>query len=162
MILINHTYKIPFCEQRRMGIVVLLKGISFFILGKILFYFVDIEATWINTYLYIFVVMFVVYKFLRIHYFCFLFGENTLTIYCGIMGKMVDRVPYKRINNIEIKKGKRCISVLKIHVKKDHEEIGLLDSVSFILGCTQKKRMYELYMVDSHAESARTYLEERI
>ncbi|GEM_PF-3949292 len=162
MILINHIYNIPFCEKRRAGIIVLFKATIFFLVIKIPLVLLEIDSFFLNVCLYGIVILFVIYKFLRIHFFCFSFGEETLTIHCGITGKIRDRVPYKRIEKIHIKKRKECISVLQVHVRKDHEEIGLIDSVSFILGCAQKKRMYELYMIDSHAMSAQSFIEERM
>ena len=162
MILIDHIYKIPFCERRRIGIIILVKVTIFFLLIKILFALCEINSSFLDVVLYVVIILYTLYKFLRIHFFCFSFGEEVLTIYCGLKGKTRDRVPYKRIERVHTKKRKKCISILQVYVAKDHEEIGLLDSVSFILGCAQKRRMYELYMIDSHATSAQSFIEERI
>lgn len=162
MIVINHIYTIPFCEKRRAGAIVLLKAIIFFLVIKIPLVLLDVDSYFVHICLYVIVILFVLYKFLRIHFFCFSFGEDVLTIHCGITGRIRDRVPYKRIEKIHVKKKRNCMSILQVYVRKDHEEIGLIDSMSFILGCAQKKRMYELYMIDSHAKSALSFIEERI
>lgn len=160
MIAINFLYRIPRSRQRKMSIIFLVKGSLLFILFKtlsVLFGF-DSNNIYLNCVLYGISVLYVVYHCLRIYSFQFSFGEENITVYCGLRGKIRDRISYKKIE--KVKKGDDIY--IDVYVKKDHEEIGIFDSAPFVLGCTKKRGLYRLYLTERCMNSAYSFLIEKI